>query len=246
MGLAYRVVARLDVKGPNIVKGIRFEGLRVVGKPAELAKRYAESGADELLYIDTVASLYGRNQLESLIEETSEAAFVPITVAGGIQSIRDCARLFAAGADKLACNTFPIREPGFIERVSGRFGSQAITVSIEAKRTPQGWECYTDNGREKTGKCAIRWAHEAAALGAGELLITSVDRDGTMQGFDAELLSHIDVDIPVLAGGGCGSVGHLAGVLPHTQGVVIGAALHYGRLTIGQAKEAIKERKEVR
>jgi imidazole glycerol-phosphate synthase subunit HisF len=244
MGLAYRIVARLDIKGGRVIKGIRFEGLRVMGDPAEMAKRYADDGADELLYIDTVASLYGRNQLEQLLRKTTESVFVPITVAGGIRSSADARQAFNAGADRVAINTAAISSPHLIRDLADRYGSQAVTVSIEAKRTATGWECYTDCGREKTGKDAIRWAHEAVELGAGELLVTSIDCDGTRGGFDSELLAAIDVDVPVIVSGGMGRVEHLDG-LPG-DGVAIGAALHYGDVTIPQVKDSLKGRKEIR
>src|SRR3990167_4650843 len=206
-----RLIARLDVKGQNVIKGVSFEGLRVVGKPKELAMRYAgpevppENCADEILFIDTVASLYGRNQLESLLEETSQEIFVPITVGGGIKSVADARRLFNAGADKIAINTAALIRPDLINEMAGKYGSQAVVVSIEAKRVSGDdvWECYTDSGRERTGKSAIQWGLESVARGAGELLITSVDRDGTRRGFDTELVAAIapHVPVPVTASG---------------------------------------------
>ena len=234
--VSYRVIARLDVKGKNLVKPVQFEGLRVIGNPAQFAKRYADEGADELLYLDIVASLYGRNQLESLIEETSAETFVPITVAGGITQAWQADNLFRSGADRIGFNTGGIGRPASISEFSGRYGSQAITVSIEAKRTTFGWEAYTDCGRNPSGKDAVRWAHEAAELGAGELLITSIDHDGTMRGFDADLYRQIDVDIPVIAAGGYGKPEHLDSILPYTQGVAIGSAFHYGKSSIAQVK----------
>ena len=198
-----RLIARLDIKGANVVKAVQFEGLRVVGKPEEMAQRYAESGADEILYIDTVASLYGRNQLEALLEKTVESVFVPITVGGGIGSIQDARRLFNAGADKIAVNTAALKRPALINELAGHFGSQAVVVSIEAKRVNGGWECYTDNGRNPTGRDARVWGIDAVGRGGGELLITSVDRDGTRRGFDTELVAAIapHVHVPVTASG---------------------------------------------
>ena len=155
--LAYRVIARLDIKGPNLIKGIQFEGLRVLGNPGQFAKKYADDGADELLYIDTVASLYGRNQLESLIEETSKEVFIPITVCGGINSEMAIRRILRYGADKVASNTQSIRERDFIRRAANGAGTQAIVVSIEAKRVNGGWEAYTDCGRIPSGKDAVKW-----------------------------------------------------------------------------------------
>ena len=246
MGLAYRVLVRLDVKPPNLIKPLQFEGLRVIGKPAEFAKKYADQGADELLYIDCVASLYGRNQLESLIEETSEEAFVPITVAGGISETGAVRTLLRAGADRIAINTAALKAPHLITEVAASFGCQAISVSIEAKRVNGGWEAYTDCGRNPSGKDAIRWAHEAARLGAGELLITSIDQDGTRKGPDIELLKRIDVDIPVIACGGI-RLQDVCEVAQYSDALAIGASFHYGDCTIAQVKDALRKGgKEVR
>lgn len=243
--ISYRVIARMDIKGPNLIKGISFEGLRVLGKPADFAARYANAGADELLYIDTVASLYGRNQLEALLEETTENVFIPITVGGGISSVADVRRLLNAGADKVAINTAALKRPQLISEIADHFGSQALTVSIEAKRTMVGWEAYTDCGRERTHMDAILWAEKAAELGAGEILITSIDRDGTRKGFDADLLRNINVGIPVVAAGGFGCVEHLSDALS-CDAVAIGSALHYGDVTIGEVKGRLAKSREVR
>ncbi|MDZ4250892.1 MAG: imidazole glycerol phosphate synthase cyclase subunit [Candidatus Nanopelagicales bacterium] len=228
-----RLIARLDIKGANVVKGVQLEGLRVVGKPEEMAQRYAESGADEILYIDTVASLYGRNQLEALLEKTVESVFVPITVGGGIASVQDARRLFNAGADKIAINTAALKRPALINELAEHFGSQAVVVSIEAKRIGSMWECYTDSGRNRTGKSAVQWGLESCTRGAGEILITSVDRDGTRRGFDTELVAAIapHVPVPVTASGGCGSLEHLKAVLrAGADAVAVGSALHYGKV----------------
>lgn len=228
-----RLIARLDIKGPSVVKGIRMEGLRVVGKPADLARRYAEA-ADELLYMDTVASLYGRNQIAGLLEETTENTFIPITVGGGIQSLEDARALFKAGADKIAINTAALKRPALINELVGFYGSQAVVVSIEAKRVPRGWEAYTDNGRERTGRDAVAWALEAVERGCGELLLTSVDQEGTRKGFDLELIQAIapKVSVPVIACGGMGSIEDAR--LAHKAGACLAMAsvLHYGHLTI--------------
>ena len=237
-----RLIARLDIKGENVVKGYQMEGLRVVGKPAELARRYAED-ADELLYIDTVASLYGRNQLERVLEETTEDVFIPITVGGGIRTREDVRRLLAAGADKVAINTAALRNPELIRDCAQHFGSQAIVASIEAKRTPGGWEALAENGRERTGVDALAWAKEAVALGAGELLITSVDRDGTRRGFDVDLIARIapEVSVPVIACGGMGRIEHLREVLERgrADAVAMASVLHSGRFTIGALRAAL-------
>jgi len=236
-----RLIARLDIKGANVVKGVQMEGLRVVGKPAEMAKHYAETGADEILYIDTVASLYGRNQLEALLEKTCEEVFVPITVGGGIASKADARRLFNAGADKIAVNTAALKRPDLINELADHFGRQAVVVSIEAKRTGDGlWECYTDNGRQRTGMDVARWASDAVARGAGELLITSVDRDGTRKGFDTELIAAIapHVPVPVTASGGLGGLEHLRSVLVDgkADAVAVASALHYGKVTFEEMR----------
>ena len=237
-----RIIARLDIKGKNVVKGVQMEGLRVVGNPKEMATRYANEGIDEILYIDTVASLYGRNQLEALLEETCQDVFVPITVGGGIRSISDARRLFNAGADKIAVNTAALQRPELINELAERFGNQAVVVSIEAKRVNGGWECYTDNGRNRSGHDAIAHAFESCKRGAGEILITSIDRDGTRRGFETELVSAIapHVPVPVTASGGMGSLDHLRSVLTkgHADAVAIGSALHYGKVTVQEMREA--------
>src|SRR3990167_5883809 len=239
-----RLIARLDIKGASVVKGVQMEGLRVVGKPEEMAKRYAEAGADEILYIDTVASLYGRNQLEALLEKTCEEVFVPITVGGGIKSVADARRLFNAGADKIAINTAALKRPDLINEMAGKYGSQAVVVSIEAKRSHDAlWECYCENGRARTGRQCAGWAMEAVARGAGEILITSIDRDGTRRGFDTELVAAIapHIPVPVTASGGCGGLGHLKAVLAAgADAVAIGSALHYGKVTFEEMREAAK------
>ena len=240
-----RLIARLDIKGPNVVKGIQMEGLRVVGKPSELAKRYAESGADEILYLDTVATLYGRNQLEGLLEQTSEEVFIPITVGGGIKSLQDARNLLRAGADKVAVNTAAIRQPEIVRAISGSCGAQALVISIEAKRHSRGWEAYTDNGRERTGKDAIQWAEEAVSLGAGEILITSIDQDGTRRGCDLPLINALKgLPVPVTACGGVGTVEHLREALnAGADAVAIGSALHYGDLELKQLRTFYDEQR---
>lgn len=226
--LKRRIVARLDIKGGNVVKGVCMEGLRVVGKPNDLAVKYADGGADELLLLDVVASLYGRNALLPVIEAAGADVFVPITVGGGVRTIDDIRALLLAGADKVAINTAAIRRPAFIAEAAAKFGSQAIVVHIEAKARPGGWECMTECGREPTGKGAISWAAEAEALGAGEILITSVDRDGTRLGMDTALLDGIAAHIPVVAGGGAGTPEHVNRALNLADAVALGSMLHGG------------------
>ena len=239
--LSFRVIARLDIKGNRVIKGYQMEGLRVLGKPQDFAKRYADAGADELLYIDTVASLYGRNQLESLIEETSEEVFIPLTVGGGVQTVDDAKRLLRLGADKISLNTAAVRCPDLISRIADCAGSQAVVVSIEAKRVNGHWEAYTDCGREKSGKDAVEWAYEAERLGAGEILLTSIDRDGTQKGADLDLASKIKVGIPVVLAGGIGTPNQATQAAGVSDAIAIGSALHYGKTTIPKIKEALQQ-----
>jgi imidazole glycerol-phosphate synthase subunit HisF len=242
-----RVIARLDVKGPNLVKGIHLEGLRVIGDPHEYAQRYYEQGADELVYVDIVASLYGRNNLVDVVERTARDVFIPIAVGGGVRTLEDVNRLLRAGADKVAVNTAAIRNPEFIKEAAHAFGSQCVVVNIEAIRQPSGaWEAFTDNGRERTGLDAYEWALRATDLGAGELLVTSVDREGTRKGFDLELTRRIAdaVPIPVIASGGAGSIDDVAAVIRdgHADAVAVASLLHYGTETIGSIKTGLAAR----
>lgn len=230
--MTVRIIPRLDIKGPNVVKGIHLEGLRVLGKPEQFARYYYEQGADELLYMDVVASLYGRNSLVDIVERTSRAIFIPLTVGGGLRTLEDIRLVLRAGADKVSLNTAAIRRPELIREAAQRFGSSTIVVSIEAIRKPDGsYEAYTDNGRERTGVEAIAWALRAADLGAGELLVTSIDREGTGNGFDLELTRRIAdaVSIPVIACGGAGSVTHVHEVVAeaHADAVCVASILHY-------------------
>lgn len=240
-----RLVARLDIKGPNLIKGIQFEGLRVLGDPRSFASRYYEAGADELLYIDTVASLYGRNNLADVVRHATENVFVPLTVGGGIRSIEDVSRLLRSGADKVAINTAAVKRPQLISEVAGRYGSQCMVLSIEAKQTDRGrWEAYVDNGREPTGRDVVEWAHEAAAAGAGEILLTSVDRDGTQKGFDVALCRAVTdaVGVPVILSGGMGSVAHLieASAEGHADAIAIAHVLHYGKIGFDEIRAAAR------
>ena len=228
-----RIIPRLAVKGSNVIVTVNLEGLRVAGKPADLARRYAED-ADEILFLDAVASLYGRNQLESLIEETCEEVFVPITVGGGVQTRDHMRSLLRAGADKIAINSAAVRAPALISQCAETCGSQAIVVSIEAKRTNGGWEAYTENGRQRTGKDAVAWAHEAVRLGAGELLITSVDREGTRKGCDLDLIRAIapNVPVPVIAHGGIATPEDVQAVAALGACAALSSALHIGLTTV--------------
>lgn len=238
-----RIIPRLDIKGRNLIKGVQLEGLRVMGDPQEFALKYYESGADELLYMDVVASLYGRNNLSDIISRAAENVFIPITVGGGVRSVEDAHHLLRSGADKVAINTAAVHSPELISKIARRFGMQATVLSIEAKQVEDGrWEAYTDNGRERTGLDVIEWARRGAQLGAGELLITSVDREGTRRGFDLELIERVRdaVPIPVVASGGMGSVQHFLDLAKKAQPDAIAMAdvLHYGRLTLRDIRDA--------
>ena len=227
-----RMIARLDIKGPNLVKGIHLEGLRVLGKPEHFARYYYENGADELFYMDIVASLYGRNNLLHIVERTAKETFIPLTVGGGLRSIDDIKAALRAGADKVAINTAAIRNPEIIHQAAKRFGSSTIMVCIEAIRQNDGtYLAYTDNGREHTGKEVFAWAKEVYKLGAGEIMITSVDREGTGLGYDLELTRKVaeSVPIPVIACGGAGRIEHIEEVIEKgkADAVSVASVIHY-------------------
>lgn len=231
-----RLIARLDIKSSNLIKGVHLEGLRVIGDPQEYARRYYEQGADELLYIDIVASLYGRSKLTEIVRKAAHDVFVPLTVGGGIRTVDDVRDLLRAGADKVAINTAAVRRPELIGEVSRRFGAQCMVLSIEAKRqSPAHWEVYTDCGREKSGLDAVDWARRGVELGVGEILVTSIDCEGTRKGFDNALVSAISsaVDVPVIASGGFGQPVHLREVVEAgADAVAFADALHYGRSSL--------------
>jgi cyclase len=238
-----RVIPRLDIKGPNLVKGIHFEGLRVLGKPEQFARYYYEKGADELFYMDAVASLYERNSLLDIIERTSREIFIPLTVGGGLRSVDDIRAVLRAGADKVSLNTAAIRRPELIREASRSFGSSTILVSIEAIKKQDGtYEAYVDYGRQKTGVNAVEWAKQAVALGAGELVVTSIDNEGTGQGFDLDLTRQIaeSVPVPVIASGGAGHVRHIYEVVVHgkADAVSVASVLHYHYIKHGDQEDA--------
>lgn len=246
LGHNIRLIPRLDIKGPSVVKGIHLEGLRIVGDPGELAHRYYREGADELLYMDIVASLYGRNNLLDIVEKAGRDIFIPLTVGGGIRSLDDISKLLRAGADKVAINTAAVKDPSFITAAARRFGSQCIIISIEAKRREAGrWEVLTDNGRERTGLEAHAWALRAAELGAGEILITSVDQEGTAKGYDLELTRAIasSVSIPVIACGGAGSPEDAVEAVTRGLADAVGLAhlLHYRKSNIPEVKRRLAD-----
>ncbi len=229
---AVRIIPRLDIKGPNLVKGIHLEGLRVLGDPAEFAKYYYENGADELIYQDVVASLYERNSLHDIISNTAKQVFIPITVGGGLRNIDDIKKVLRAGADKVSLNTAAIKNPQLIKDASLKFGSSTIVVAIEAIKQSNGtYLAYIDNGREETGLEVKRWAQQVEELGAGEINITSVDRDGTGLGFDCDLIKLVSnaVSIPVIAHGGAGKLEHTTEAIKigNAHAVSLASVLHY-------------------
>ena len=235
-----RLIARLDIKGPNLIKGVQMEGLRVMGDPYDFARRYYEAGVDELLYIDIVASLYGRSKLTEVVRRTAQDVFVPMTVGGGIRSLDDVTDLLRAGADKVAINTAAVKTPDLIAQVARRFGSQCMVLSIEAKAMGPGkWEVYTETGREHSGLDVVDWVRRGVDLGAGEVLVTSIDHEGGRKGYDTGLIAAVSaaVDVPVIASGGYGRTGDLAAALgAGADAVAVADALHYGRKTMADLR----------
>lgn len=240
-----RIISRLDIKSPNVVKGIQLEGLRVIGPPGELARRYYEQGIDEIVFMDIVASLYGRNNILSVVEEAARDIFVPMTVGGGIRSLDDIKAILRSGADKVAINTAAHARPEFLSEAANVFGSQCIVLSVEAKKQPNGsWESYTDNGRERTGRNVLDWVVQGESLGIGEIFLTSVDRDGTRKGLDLELISEVRrrVKVPVIACGGAGTQQHVIDAFSATNAdaVACGALFHYKLSDVPGLKAALK------
>ena len=227
-----RIIPRLDIKGPNLVKGIHLEGLRVLGKPSDFAKYYYQQGADELLFMDVVASLFERNSLHDIISETAKEIFIPITVGGGLRTISDIKEVLRVGADKVCLNTAAIKDPQLIQNASRMFGSSTIVVSIEAIKESDGrYLAYTDNGREYTGVEVFEWAKKIESLGAGEIVITSVDKEGTGEGFDLELITKLSslVNIPVICHGGAGKIDDAVEVFKNTNinAAMMSSVFHY-------------------
>ena len=236
-----RLIARLDIKAPNLVKGIQLEGLRKLGDPNIFAKKYYQEGIDEIYFEDIVASLYERNSLVEIIKRTTENVFIPITVGGGLRNIDDISSALRSGADKVSINTAAIKNPEIIKKAAKRFGSQSIVLSIQAKKNNKGWEAYFDNGREHSGIDAVDWASRGEGLGAGELLVTSVDKEGMAKGFDSELIKEIssNVSIPVIASGGMGKLEHLSDVvkLGGADAVAMAHVLHYDIITLNEIRD---------
>lgn len=244
MSLATRVIARLDIKpGLGCIKPIRMDGLRVVGDPHALAVKYANDGADEILYLDVTASLYGRPMLCDLVTQTARDVDVPLTVGGGIRTLDDVRKVLRAGADKVVINTAAMARPAFITETAEAFGSQCVVVSIEAKRRALGWEAYTNNGRDRTGRHALDWIIEAVDRGAGEILLTSIDRDGTQLGPDADLNARASCavgEIPLVVSGGVHTPQECVTAIEWlADAVAVGAALHFGTTSIPAIKAAL-------
>ena len=237
-----RIIARLDIKGPNLIKGVHLEGLRVIGSPNEHAHRYYQHGIDELIYMDVVASLYGRNNLTDIVEKTIKDIFVPLTVGGGIRSVEDAKRILRSGADKVAINTAAVSRPSLISEIAESFGSQCMVLSVEAKQnSTKNWEVCTDNGRERTGLDVIEWIQHGISLGAGEILITSIDKEGTRKGFDCDLLEAVSTisHVPIIASGGMGKPEDMVNAVKKggADAVAMADILHYGRATVNEIRD---------
>jgi cyclase len=240
----FRLVARLDIKSSNLIKSIHLEGLRVVGDPNTYAKKYYQEGIDELVFIDCVATLYGRNNLSDIIYKATKDIFVPITVGGGIRSLNDAKNILNCGADKIAVNTGAVTNPKFISELANTIGSQSVVLSVEAKkRNANRWEVYTSNGREQTGLDVFEWIKKSVSLGVGEILLTSIDKEGTRKGFDIDLmkLASQATDIPIIASGGLGNINHLIELinLGKIDAAAVADAIHYRRISVKELKNTI-------
>ncbi len=241
-----RIIARLDVKAPNLIKGVHLEGLRKLGDPQTFAEKYYNEGIDEILYIDSVASLYERNTIVDIVRHTAENVFVPITAGGGVRSVEDARELLRVGADKIAICTAALRNPNLISEIANALGSQCMVLSVQAKALPQGgWEAYCDQGREHTGRDVLEWVAEAEKLGAGEILLTSIDQEGTYRGFDVDLIRAVSeqVTIPVIASGGMGSVADADEAIRSggATAVAVAALLHYNKADVAGIRTALHD-----
>jgi len=246
MGLAKRIIPCLDVDNGRVVKGVKFVEIRDAGDPVEIARRYDEQGADEITFLDITASSDNRDTMVHVVEAMAEQVFIPLTVGGGIRKVEDVRRMLNAGADKVAINTAAVARPDLVREAADHFGAQCIVVAIDAKQVGPGkWEVFTHGGRKPTGLDAVEWAQRMARYGAGEILLTSMDRDGTKDGFDLALTRAVAdaVSIPVIASGGVGDLDHLAeGVLDgHADAVLAASIFHFGTYTVGQAKQRMAE-----
>ncbi len=249
MGLAKRIIPCLDVDNGRVVKGIRFVDIRDAGDPVEVAKRYDEQGADEITFLDITASSDDRDTMVHVVEDVASEVFIPLTVGGGIREINDIRRMLNAGADKVSINTAAVRNPDFVRQAAGFFGEQCIVVAIDAKQVDDAnfprWQVYTHGGRKPTGIDALEWAQKMVEYGAGEILLTSMDRDGTRDGFDLALTRAVSdrVNVPVIASGGVGNLDHLvAGILEgHADAVLAASIFHFGEYTVGDAKRRMAQ-----
>ena len=246
--LAKRIIPCLDVRDGRVVKGVNFVNIRDAGDPVELARFYSDQGADENVFLDITATSDGRATVADVVERTAEQVFVPLTVGGGIRTLEDFRQLLRAGADKISVNSAAVKDPGLISRAAERFGSQCVVLAIDARRRPEGsYEVVVAGGRTPTGLDAVEWARRGEALGAGEILLTSMDADGTKAGFDLEMTRAVTqaVSIPVIASGGCGSLEHFAQVFAETDcdAALAASLFHFGELTVPQVKEYLRKRK---
>ena len=250
MALAKRIIPCLDVTGGRVVKGVNFVALRDAGDPVEIARRYDDQGADELCFLDITASSDERDTIVQVIEAVAEQVFIPLTVGGGVRTVADVRKLLNAGADKVSINTAAVQSPALVEEAAGRFGSQCIVVAVDAKQVANGgsarWEVFTHGGRRATGLDAVAWGKRMQAAGAGEILLTSMDRDGTKAGFDLALTRAFSdaLEIPIIASGGAGNLDHLADAieLGRADAVLAASIFQYGEFSVGEAKRRLAER----
>ena len=237
--MSFRIIARLDVKPPNLVKGVHLEGFRKIGDPADFASKYYQQGADEINYQDIIASLYERNNISELVSNTAKGVFIPISVGGGIRKVDDAKKLLRCGADKVCLNTAALKNPKIISEIAGVFGRQAVVLGVEAKKMNNSWIVMTDNGREHANKQVLDWVTEAVNYGVGEILLTSIDMEGTMKGFDLKLINEVTkiVECPVIAHGGAGTIQDIVlAAKSGASGVAVASMLHYGKFEIKEIK----------
>jgi cyclase len=240
--VSFRIIARLDVKPPNLVKGVHLEGFRKIGDPADFASKYYQQGADEINYQDIIASLYERNNISELVSNTAKGVFIPISVGGGIRKVDDAKKLLRCGADKVCLNTAALKNPKIISEIAGVFGRQAVVLGVEAKKMNNSWIVMTDNGREHANKQVLDWVTEAVNYGVGEILLTSVDMEGTMKGFDLKLINEVTkiVECPVIAHGGAGTIEDIVMAAKNgASGVAVASMLHYKKFKIKEIKESL-------
>jgi cyclase len=235
-----RIVARLDIKGSNVIKGIQMEGLRIIGEPSELSKRYYEDGADEIVFIDVVASLYGRNNLSEIVQSVANNVYIPLTVGGGIRSVEDARKLLRNGADKVAVNSAAVQNPKLLKQISFVFGAQSVVLSVQAKKIGRIWEVFMNGGRDRSGVGLESWIESASGYGVGEIFVTSIDNDGTSRGLNTELMriARNSTDLPLIGAGGIKTVEHILSGFEdcNLDAIAVGKHLHSGDLDIRQLK----------